>query len=154
MPKPLAFSLAIVIPAYNEENHLKVCLESLAAQTVTPDEVIVVDNNSTDRTREIVQDYPFVRLLSEKRQGIVYARNRGFNAVKSRFIGRIDSDTILPSNWVERVRDFYSEKTYQKHALTGGGYFYNVRFSRFNGWVQGQLAYRFIRLVIRKFVYE
>jgi glycosyltransferase involved in cell wall biosynthesis len=142
--KPL--TLSIVIPAYNEENHIKACLDAIALQSEMPDEVIVVDNNSTDKTAEIAQEYSFVRVVREKRQGIVYARNRGFNTVKSQLIGRIDSDTILPTDWVERVKEFYEDENHSEHALTGGGYFYNVRLPRFNGWVQGQVAYRFIRL--------
>ena len=128
MPKPLAFSLSIVIPAYNEENHLRACLDAIARQTVMPDEVIVVDNNSTDKTAEIAREYPFVKVLKEKRQGIVYARNRGFNAANSQFIGRIDSDTRLPRDWVGRVKCFYDDEKHLEEALTGGGYFYNVLF--------------------------
>lgn len=128
------------------------CLDAIAAQTVRPDEVIVVNNNSSDETAEIARSYPFVTVLREPRQGIVYARNCGFNAVSCDIIGRIDADTILPPNWVEKVKQFYGHPKNVSRALTGGGYFYNIRLPRFNGWLQGQLAYRANRFVIGYYV--
>ncbi len=93
-----------------------------------PAEVIVVDNNSRDKSAAIAKSYPFVQLVREKRQGIAYARDAGFNAVKSDLIGRIDADTILPPTWVSEVLALY-----EKHpniAFTGSGYFYDMHFKR------------------------
>ncbi len=148
MNKNKALTLSIVIPAYNEEHHLKNCLDSIAGQTTAPDEVIVVDNNSTDKTAEVARQYSFVKVINEARQGIVYARDCGFEASCGQLIARLDSDTVLPKDWVERVKHFYSDESHSDFALTGGGYFYNVSLPRFNGWIQGQLAYRLIRLVL------
>src|SRR5207253_642825 len=110
-------TLTIVIPVYNEQNHLSACLSAIAAQTVMPDEVIVVDNNSTDSSRDIAKQFPFVRLIKEKKQGVLYAKNRGFAAAGSEIIGRIDADSILPPRWVESVKNFMVDDTYA--ALTG-----------------------------------
>lgn len=49
-------TLTLVIPVFNEEHQIKGCLDAVASQTVMPDEVIVVDNNCTDRTIEIAQN--------------------------------------------------------------------------------------------------
>lgn len=146
MSKPLALSL--IIPAYNEEQHLKKCLDSVAGQTQLPEEVIVVDNNSTDGTRRIAESYPFVRVVVEKQQGIVYARNAGFNAAQHQLIGRIDADSILPENWTERVRLFYGQPGRSRTSLTGGGRYYNVPFPRFSTWVLDLLAFRVNRTVL------
>ena len=54
-------TLSIVIPVFNEQRYIKACLDSIAAQTVKPDEVIVVDNNSTDKTVQIAKKYKFDR---------------------------------------------------------------------------------------------
>src|SRR5260221_7568754 len=91
--------ISIIIPAYNEEGHLPACLDAIAAQTLKPDEVIVVDNNSTDKTVEIAKKYPFVKLLNEKRQGLRYTRNTGLDAATGDVIGRIDTDSILSPKW-------------------------------------------------------
>jgi glycosyltransferase involved in cell wall biosynthesis len=145
-------SLSIVIPVYNEEAFLGACLQSIADQTVAPDEVIVVDNNSTDRSVEIACTFDFVMVMHAKEQGIVHARNAGFDATGCDIIGRIDADTILPPDWVSRVKYFYDSAKNDSKALTGGGYFYNIRWPRINGWIQSQLAYRLNRLIVGHYV--
>lgn len=146
-------SLSIVIPAYNEQRQLVACLDAIAAQTVRPDEVIVVDNNSTDKTAEVARRYPFVTVLEEKQQGIVYARNRGFDAARSDIIGRIDADTILSPDWVARVQKFYEdEKHIQRHAYTGGARFYNIRLQRYSTWIQSQIAFRANRFILGHYI--
>src|SRR5581483_7315847 len=97
-------TLTIVIPVFNEEDHIAACLSAIAAQTAAPDEVIVVDNNSSDKTPQIAASYPFVRLIKARKQGVLFARNKGFDAAKSDIIGRIDADSLLPSRWVEIVK--------------------------------------------------
>lgn len=101
--------VSIIIPVYNEEDAIADCLQSIARQSVKPYEVIVVDNNSTDQTALIASRYPFVTLISAKRQGVVHARNRGFNAAKGEIIGRIDADTIIPRNWVKNIVHIFNE---------------------------------------------
>jgi glycosyltransferase involved in cell wall biosynthesis len=135
-------SVSLVIPAYNEERHLAACLESIAAQTIAVERVIVVDNNSTDTMLEIARKYPFVSILKEPQQGIVFARNRGFDAVSSEIIGRIDADSILPVNWVEYVAAFFADPKHQQTAWTGSPYFYNVRFPRLVSGVYSFLSFR------------
>ncbi len=102
-------TVSLVIPAYNEESHLAACLESIARQSVQPLEVIVVDNNSTDQTAAIASRYPFVTILHETQQGVVYARNTGFNAARGDIIGRTDADGRLAEDWVETVQNIFME---------------------------------------------
>lgn len=119
-------TLSIVIPAYNEERYIGACLDSIASQTVKPDEVIVVDNNSTDRTAEIARSYSFASVFHEKQQGIVFARNRGFEAVTSEIIGRIDADVVLHKTWVEEVCRLYQQAGQPKlWAVNGPSTFRN-----------------------------
>jgi glycosyltransferase involved in cell wall biosynthesis len=143
-----ALAISIVIPAYNEEDHLEACLDCIAAQSVVPDEVIVVDNNSTDATAAIARRYPFVRLVKEPKQGKEYARNAGFNAARGRIIGRIDADTHLPKNWVKRVLAFYDLPANAELALTGGCAFYNVRLPKVNQWITSQFVFRLNRWLV------
>lgn len=146
-------SLSIIIPAYNETRHIKACLDAIAAQTVMPDEVILVDNNSIDRTVEIASSYPFVTIVNESMQGIAYARNRGFNATKADIIGRIDADSILPIDWVARIKAFYADSYHFDHyAYTGGGYFYNKPLPNLNSWLQSQFAFRANRFIMGHYI--
>lgn len=126
-------TVSLVIPAYNEERYLRACLDAIARQTVRPLEVIVVDNNSTDRTAAIARAYPFVRLIAEPRQGVGFARTAGFNAARGEIIGRLDADVLLPADWVERVSAFYAQPGTSLIVLSGHLHFYNFHFSRLLG---------------------
>ncbi len=143
-------TLSIVIPAYNEEDHIGACLDAIAAQTVMPNEVIVVDNNSTDKTVEIAQKYPFVTVIQEKTRGIVYGRDAGFNAAHSQLIGRIDADTHLPRGWVAYALRFMEH--HPEGILTGGSHFYDLHLPGFFGWLQGQLAFRANRFIMGYYI--
>lgn len=105
MEKPL--TLSIIIPVYNEERYLPACLDSIARQSEKPDEVIVVDNNSNDRSVKIAKSYDFVTVIYEEKQGIIAARNRGMNYAKGDILGRIDSDVELDRNWVKQLKQDY-----------------------------------------------
>ncbi len=102
-------TLSIIIPAYNEERYLGACLESIANQTVRPKEVIVVDNNSTDKTVEVAQRFPFVTVLHEKRQHQAFAQATGFSAASGDIFARIDADTVLPPTWVTDVTELFAD---------------------------------------------
>lgn len=141
-------TVSIVIPAYNEAARLRACLESIAAQTVAPLEVIVVDNGSTDNTVEIAQSFAFVRVCHEPRHGIVHARNTGFDAARGDIIGRIDADTRLFPGWVGHVLHYFSEAAHMQTALSGRGYFYNLRWPKLVGLVQHFIAFRWDRLLL------
>jgi glycosyltransferase involved in cell wall biosynthesis len=97
-----ALTVSIVIPVYNEQHHLKACLDSITEQSILPNEVIVVDNNSTDESINIARSYPFVRVVKELQQGVMWGRNAGFDAAKYDLIGRIDADTQLPDDWINK----------------------------------------------------
>ena len=113
------FTLSIVIPAYNEERYIGACLNSIAVQSVKPLEVLVVDNNSTDKTVQTAEKYPFVRVLHEKRQHQVFAQAAGFNASKADILGRIDADSVLPPDWTKKVITAFETNT-KLMAVTGG----------------------------------
>jgi len=122
--------ISIIIPAYNEERYLARCLDSIAAQTVRPYEVLVVDNNSTDKTVRIAQKYPFVKLLHESRQGRVYAQEAGFAAAQGGLLARTDADAVFAPDWTERVAAYFNTPGALDTAWTGTALFYNVRFPR------------------------
>ncbi len=124
-----ALSLSIVIPVYNEASSLPQCLKAIAAQTLKPDEVIVVDNNSTDRTVEVTAQYKFVTLINEKQQGVQFVARAGFDEAKSEIICRIDADTRLPENWLAQVQDYFLSHE-SVAAVTGDCYFYDFPFKR------------------------
>lgn len=144
-----ALTLSIIIPVYNESDHLKGCLNAISKQTIMPDQVIVVDNNSTDDSVLIAKSFKFVRVIKETKQGIVYARNAGFNSASTDIIGRIDSDSLLPNNWVEEVLKFFEDEDHFKiFAWTSEGYWYNMHFPKLYSWFSAQIVFRFNRFIL------
>lgn len=117
--------ISVIVPTFNEEKYIGPCLEALLNQKTKADEIIVVDNNSTDNTTSIVQKYP-VTLLYEKTQGITPARNTGFNSTSSDILARCDADTIVFPDWIEKIKHNFS--TREIIGLTGPAYFYDLPF--------------------------
>lgn len=122
-------NLSVIIPAYNEANYLRTCLEAVLAQTVEPDEIIVVDNNSTDNTAKIVRSFPSVELVQEARQGLFFARNKGMNLAQGNIIARIDADTVVGPTWVETIKDAFDDPAIC--AASGPVGYYDMPFQRF-----------------------
>lgn len=98
-------SITIVIPVLNREKTLPATLQSIAGQTMQPDEIILVDNGSTDRSREIMREWAMGRdnviLLQESKKGACAARNAGLRVVKSEFVEFFDSDDIMLPHHIE-----------------------------------------------------
>ncbi len=116
--------VSIVIPVYNEAEHLDACLSAIARQTIKPFEVIVIDNNSTDATLAVAAAFDFVSVLKESRQGVLHARTRGFDAATGDIIARIDADSLLPSDWVAAVKAVFEDPDID--AVSGVALYYNV----------------------------
>ncbi|MDO8610024.1 MAG: glycosyltransferase family 2 protein [bacterium] len=110
-------TISVVIPCFNEETYIENCLISLQRQITQPFEIIVVDNNCTDETIKIALKYQ-VKVIKESQQGMIAARNTGFDAVKGDIIARCDADTILPENWITKINDHFSTDS-KISALTG-----------------------------------
>lgn len=117
--------ISVVIPAYNEEKRIGHCLKSVMSQTTPPFEVIVVDNNSSDETAKIAREEGAI-VVTEKHQGVTFARNTGFNLARGEIIARTDADTLVPSNWLETISNYF-EKDKSIDAISGPAVFgFNV----------------------------
>jgi glycosyltransferase involved in cell wall biosynthesis len=109
--------LSFVVPAYNEEAYLPACLESILGQ-IDPRtsglpagtcEIILVNNASTDRTREVALRYPGVTVVDEPRKGLTFARQAGFAASSGALIANVDADSRLTPNWVANVLSAFED---------------------------------------------
>ena len=122
--------LSIVIPAYNEENYIGQCLESIATEQARGDfdvEIIVVNNASVDRTGEVARSFSFVRVVDEPRKGLVRARQTGYEASIGDLIANVDADTLMPEGWIGRVfKEFESDSNLV--ALSGPYIYYDLSF--------------------------
>jgi glycosyltransferase involved in cell wall biosynthesis len=128
--KPLRF--AIIIPAFNEEHLISLCLESLIHQTLMPSKIIVVDDGSTDKTLEIIQGFlktsPLIKILSSKVKTshqpgakVIKAFKSGLETISIEdydIICKFDADLEFPANYLEQLNKIFLE--HPKVGLCGG----------------------------------
>lgn len=101
--------ISIIIPAYNSEKTIGRTIESLLKQSYPKKdyEILVVDDDSTDNTREVVRKFKKVRLIEQKHSGPATARNFGAKNSKGDILLFTDSDCVLDKNWIkEMVKPF------------------------------------------------
>lgn len=137
--------VSVIIPAYNEEKDIEECLKHLLNQEEKADEIIVVDNNSTDKTAQIAKEYG-ARVVTEKTQGMISARNKGFNSTKYEIIARTDADTRVPKDWIKLIKENFS-KNKNLVGLSGPASFYDFPISnklQFSQW-QNKAVFAFIK---------
>jgi glycosyltransferase involved in cell wall biosynthesis len=115
--------ISVIIPAFNEEKFLGNCLESLKEQDFEDFEIIVVDNNSKDKTKKVAKNFNVI-LVSEKKQGVAFARNKGAKLARGEILAFTDADTILPKNWLSRIFEEF-EKDKDLIAFGGSCEFYS-----------------------------
>ncbi len=110
--------LSVVIPAYNEERFIGKLLTSLKSQTFPyPFEIIVVDNDSTDKTADIAKKFGAL-IVKEKKRGYSFACNAGFYKAKGEIIARADADYIVPENWLYNIWQAFKN---DKNLIAVGG---------------------------------
>ncbi|MFM9826559.1 glycosyltransferase [Flavobacterium sp.] len=121
----------IVIPAYNEEAFIALTLQSLVEQTVLPKKVVVVNDNSTDKTAKIVtvftKEHSFISLVNKTSSAVhlpgskvIQAFHKGFETLDNNYdiIVKLDADLIFPSNYFETIiKHFQSDS---KVGMVGG----------------------------------
>lgn len=96
--------ISIIIPAYNVESYIAKCLDSVLNQTYKNLEIIIVDDGSTDKTPQILEEfakkYPQIRIIKQQNSGQSCARNRGIREAKGEYIVFIDSDDWISSSLI------------------------------------------------------
>ena len=118
--------VSIITPAYNCENYISESIDSVLSQTYGNWEMIIVNDKSTDKTREIIENYTKldsrINLINlEENSGAAVARNTALDAAKGRYIAFLDSDDRWKSNKLEKQLDFMKKNGY---GFTFTGYEY------------------------------
>jgi glycosyltransferase involved in cell wall biosynthesis len=117
-------TIAVIVCAYNEARYLPACLHSLLAQTRPPDEIIVINNASTDETGAVARAVPRVRVLDEATRGLVVARETARLATQADVVAYVDADCRAPLQWLERVEARFTNRP-AVIAVTGPYRFYD-----------------------------
>ena len=139
--------ISVILPTYNRCDLLKRAINSVIKQTITPKEIIIVDNGSTDQTYQMVSSlFPEINYFIEKKRGVSAARNKGILESKSKWIAFLDSDDAWKPTKLEKQMEYsvfnqdkyriihtdetwYRNKKFlnqlKKHKKSGGNIFKN-----------------------------
>lgn len=122
--------ISFVIPAHNEQKLIGKCLTSVFEELNRNDlaaEVIVVNNASTDRTREEALKFAGVTVVDEPLKGLVFARRAGFVVSTGVLVANIDADTMVPKGWLKEVMSAFEEDD-KLVALSGPFIYHDISF--------------------------
>ena len=124
----LHVTISVIVCAHNEERCVAACLHSLLAQTRPPDEILLINNASTDGTGRVARAVPGVRVIDEPRKGLVVARECGRREARGDVLVYVDADCRAPLAWLERVAARFARDP-SLLALSG-----NYRFYDWDWW--------------------
>lgn len=132
-------TLTIIIPAYNVEKYITETLDSIANQSSLPDEIIIINDGSTDDTSNKIKDHPLsqlINLVETENKGQGHARNIGIDEANCDYIYFFDSDDLLTKNFVKSIKEIaidselpdlilFSGKSFKDKNLSNSGFFPN-----------------------------
>jgi len=99
--------VSVIIPVYNSERFLAQAIDSVLSQTYHAFELIVVDDGSSDQSREIALSYPVIKYVYQQNSGVAEARNRGIEIARGKFLAFLDSDDLwLPEKLSLQMKAF------------------------------------------------
>ena len=106
--------VSIVVPAYNVEQYLDRCLDSLLRQTLTDIEIIIINDGSTDGTQKIIDYYkclhPQIKSITTENRGLSEARNLGISLCSGEYIGFVDSDDYVEPEMYDKMYSLATDK--------------------------------------------
>ena len=101
-------TISVIIPAYNEEKYLPRTLESLKSLDRKPDEIVVVDGGSTDKTASIAREHG-ATVITVAHRGIGFARDKGLMKATGDIVAYTDADTVVPHDWLTKIEATLSQ---------------------------------------------
>ena len=126
--------VTIIVPVYNTEKYVEKCLESIVNQTYQKLEVILVDDGSTDKSKEICIRYKEkddrIKLIEQKHGGVGKARNTALENVKGKYVYFLDSDDYLENDCIEKLLAKLKE-TNSDIVICGYNRVYNEKIEKF-----------------------
>ena len=97
-------TVSLYIPCYNGEAFIAACIEGALSQTMPPDEILIIDDGSTDRSVELASAYPQVRVIrQETNKGLAVARNTALREAKGEFLAALDADCVAKPTWLQTL---------------------------------------------------
>jgi glycosyltransferase involved in cell wall biosynthesis len=117
-------NISVIIPTYNRAKFLHQTLDAVFHQSFKIDEIIVIDDGSTDDTKKVLEKYP-IKYIYQENKGVSSARNRGINEVKNEWICFLDSDDIWHKDKIKEQIEFHQNNPNIFFSYTDERWFYN-----------------------------
>ncbi|MDB5254700.1 MAG: hypothetical protein JWL92_76 [Candidatus Nomurabacteria bacterium] len=144
--------ISVVIPAYNEEKYIAKTIDAVLAQEYSDFEVVVVNNNSSDNTANIVRLYlgdERVRLVEESRQGLLFARSAGLAAATGAVLAQLDADCLPNKHWLSIASPYFKDP--HVVGVTGPYDYYDGSwYFKFFALASQKTLYRFFSWYLQK----
>lgn len=114
--------ISVVIPLYNKKDSIVRALYSVLNQTVLPDEILVINDGSSDGSEELVNEFnhPLVTLIHQNNGGVSMARNKGLDSAEHEWIAFLDADDVWMPNYLEEI--VYLAKSYPECSVLATAY--------------------------------
>ena len=120
------------IPTFNAQNTIELCINSVRNQTYPVDEIIIINDNSTDNTKEILSKYNDLIIINNNQNlGLGYNRNLGIKNSSNEIIASIDSDVELDKKWLENIIINLKKN---KIVMCGGNMLEKYTNNKVNAW--------------------
>lgn len=99
--------ISVIVPVYNADSYLMMCVKCILGQTIQDYELILVDDGSVDQClqlcNELAVEYPRISVIHQENAGVSAARNRGLDRAKGKYVAFVDSDDLIASNYLESL---------------------------------------------------
>jgi len=102
--------VTLYVPCYNAEKYISECLDGILKQTYPLDEILIIDDGSTDKTVEIVSNYPVRVIRHGTNKGLAAARNTGFKNACGEYVASLDADCVPEPDWLEKLMKNFTEE--------------------------------------------
>ncbi len=123
--------ISIYIPVFNAEKTIEQSIHSIKEQSINVNEIIIIDDNSNDNTKEIIKKFSDIKIITNKsNMGLGYSRNLGMKESKNNIVGAIDADVVLDKYWLETLL----KNLGKNNIVMCGGKMIERIDGRFNSW--------------------
>ena len=123
--------VSISIPVFNGEKTIKEVIDSINSQSIKFDEVILINDCSTDNTMRIVDSFPEIKKINNnENKGLSYCRNLGIKSSKNQIVAGIDADVVLDKYWLENIIENLKDDT----VMCGGNLIEKYIDNKYNKW--------------------
>ena len=114
--------ISVIVPVFNAEKYLKMCLNSLVSQTLKNIEIICIDDGSTDNSLAILDKFKSkddrIKIIKQKNYGVSMARNNGISEAQGEYIGFVDADDWVDKDFFEKL--YNATQKYNADIATAG----------------------------------